>query len=219
MAFKGLIEAVCPKGCEPFETEVWSFVRGDKDAELRETLVAQELNLLLCPQCGTAFFPEAPVVYLDSIAELLAFIFPASYREREEYWRDKMGEDFAAMRRALGEGALADMEPRIFFGFENLSRLLEADDYQGEEREVMEFIARDLGLSLYSVSPRYARDNRVPASLPYVPGPAGATLESVAAGLEKLLGANAHLESYKAFLEAIRKGALKKLPPAAARGR
>ncbi len=219
MAFKGLIEAVCPKGCEPFETEVWSFVRGDKDAELREILVAQELNLLLCPQCGTAFFPEAPVVYLDSAAELLAFVFPASYREREEYWRDKMGDDFAAMRQALGERALVDMEPRIFFGFEELSRLLEEDDYQGEEREVMEFIARDLGLSLYSVSPSYARNNRIPSSLPFVPGSAGATLASVAAGLEKLLGVNAHLESYGAFFEALRRGRHKKLPPSAARGR
>jgi len=219
MAFKGLIEAVCPQGCESFETEVWSFVRGDKDAELRETLIAQELNLLLCPQCGAAFFPEAPVVYLDSAAELLAFVFPSSYRERESYWREKMGADFAAMRKALGEGALADMEPRIFFSFEELSRLLEQDDYLDEEREVMEFFARDLGLSLYRVSPGYARERRVPRSLPYVPGPARATLESVAAGLEKLLRANANLESYRAYFEMIEKGLEKKLPPAAARER
>ncbi|HVA66447.1 MAG TPA: CpXC domain-containing protein [Elusimicrobiota bacterium] len=219
MAFKGLIEAVCPQGCESFETEVWSFVRGDKDAELRETLIAQELNLLLCPQCGAAFFPEAPVVYLDSAAELLAFVFPPSYRERESYWREKMASDFAAMRKALGEGALADMEPRIFFSFEDLSLLLEQDDYLDEEREVMEFFARDLGLSLYRVSPACARERRVPRSLPYVPGPAGATLESVSAGLEKLLRANASLESYRAYSEMIGKGLEKKLPPAAARGR
>ena len=49
MSFKGVIEARCPRGCESFETEIWSFIHGRRSPELRETAQAGELNLLLCP--------------------------------------------------------------------------------------------------------------------------------------------------------------------------
>lgn len=214
MSFKGEIEARCPKGCEPFQTEVWSFIHADQSPDLRLALKFRECNLLLCPACELAFFPEAAYVYFEPRAELLAFVFPESYREKEAYWKDKMSADFAAMRSALGEQFPVGMEPEIFFGADGLAELLESEDYRGEECEVMEFIAKEMGLSLYLVSPGYARRNGVPGSLPFLPAKGeDATCRSVIRGLEKLLLANDSLQAYRAYLARLKSAPMNGLPP------
>ncbi len=212
MSFKGEIEAKCPRGCEPFEAEVWSFIRGDRSVELRDAILARECNLLLCPACNSAFIPEEPYVYFEPQRELLAFVFPESYRGKEAFWRDKMRADFALMKESLGADLSLDLEPELFFGEEELAKVLEREDYAGEEREVMEFIANDLGLSLYQVSPRYAREHDVPASLPFTGKTA--TPSSVVAGLEKLLGENDRLTAYGGFLSKLKAQREPALPPA-----
>lgn len=216
MSFKGEIEAKCPKGCEPFAAEVWSFIRGDRSVELRDAILARECNLILCPQCNGAFIPEEPYVYFEPQRELLGFVFPESYRAKSEFWREKMRADFALMKKSLGTELSLDVEPELFFGIEELAVLLEKEDWNGEEREVMEFIARDLGLELYQVSPRYARENQVPAALPFAPGAPGgpATPQSVIAGLEKLVAANDRLTAFSGFLAKLRAQKAPELPPA-----
>ena len=205
MSFKGEIEVRCPKGCEPFTTEIWSFIRGDQSPALREAVLARECNLLLCPACDTAFIPEEPYVYFEPQAELLAFVFPESYRDRRDYWLGKMRDDFLLMREALGGEITLDVEPQIFFGFEELAELLEREDYRAEEREVMECLAGELGLSLYRVSPSFSRRSGIPRSLPYATRDgAPATLRSVMEGLEKLVGANDRLTSYGAYLKSLK---------------
>lgn len=213
MSFKGEIEARCPHGCEPFTTEVWSFIRGDQSPELREAVLWRECNLLICPGCEKAFFPEASYIYFEPQAELLAFVFPESYRAKEAYWRGKMHEDFVTMREKLGGEMTLVQEPELFFGIDELAELLEKEDFRGEEREVMEHFAKDLGLSLYRVSAAHARREGVPRELPY----AGktATRASVLAGLEKLVAANDRLAGYVDYLARLRADASGALPPAA----
>lgn len=214
MSFKGQIEAKCPKGCEPFETEIWSFIRGDRSIELRDAILARECNLILCEQCNSAFVPAEPYVYFEPRREILAFVFPESYREKEDYWRGKMKEDFVLMKESLAGEVSLDLEPQIFFGVDELAELLEDEDYRGEEDEVMEFIAKELGLGIYKVSPRYARERRVPGLLPYAPSKRGekADVKNVVAGLEKIVAANDRLTAFSGFLKTLR--AEGKLPPA-----
>lgn len=210
MSFKGEIEAKCPAGCEPFTAEVWSFVNGQTSDDLRLSVMFRELNMVLCPQCHKPFYADAPYVYFDPRLEILAFVFPESYKENERFWRDKMAEDFSVFRANLKDLPL-DIEPELFFGTEGLAILLEGEEYRGEEREVMEFIAKDLGLSLYEVSPLYARRQGVPATLPYA-GPS-ATRQSVLSGLEKIVETNDRLTAYVDYLKSFRaSGAV--LPPA-----
>lgn len=211
MSFKGEVEATCPKGCEPFTTEVWSFIRGDQSQELRLAVLFRELNMILCPACQAVFFAPAPYVYFEPPLELLAFVFPESYKEKEAYWRDKMHEDFEVFKKNLGAEVSLDVEPEIFFGTEGLALLLENEDYRGEEREVMEFVAKDLGLSLYRVSPVFAREKNLPSALPYQGDKADRV--SVIAGLESLLGANDRLTAYQTYLDMLKVGA-GALPPA-----
>lgn len=212
MSFKGQIEAQCPGDCDSFEADVWSFIRGDASPELRESILYRECNLLLCPHCGVAFMPEAAWIYYEPRLELLAFVFPESDREKEQYWRKKMHADFLQMKGALGKDMPVNLEPELFFGNEDIAKLLESEDFLGEEREVMEFLAKELGLSLYRVSPQYARRHGVPASLPYAGG--APSRGSVLAGLEKLIASNDRLESYARYLAALRADAGAALPPA-----
>lgn len=214
MSFKGEVEAQCPKGCEPFHTEVWSYIRADQSPELRDVILFREMNMILCPHCEEPFIPPEPYVYFEPSAELLAFVLPEAFRDKEDYWRRKMREDFLAMKQGLGQEIPLDLEPDLFFGLEDLARLLEDEDYRGEEREVMEHFARELGLSLYRVSPRYAREHRVPGSLPY--RGAGVTRKAVIEGLERLVKANDRLTSYAEYLSALKSSDEAGLPPAAA---
>src|SRR5581483_2251672 len=119
--------------------------------------LAREFNMLLCPGCDTPFFPEASYVYFEPAADILAFVFPESYRDKEAYWREKMQTDFAAMKESLGEELGLDVEPELFFGIDDIGELLEREDWHRDERDVMEFIAKDLGLSIYRVKAGFAR--------------------------------------------------------------
>ncbi|MHB2025354.1 MAG: CpXC domain-containing protein [Elusimicrobiota bacterium] len=217
MSFKGRIEAACPDGCEPFDAEIWSFIRGDQSSDLRFAIIAGECNLIMCPNCGRAFFPEEPFVYMDSAWEILAFIFPEKYRSQEEHWRSKMAADFAAMKEAMGSEVFLDIEPQVFFESSELARILEDDDYLGEEQEVMAHFAKKLGLELYRASPRHAREKRIPNLIPYAPEIQGgpATVSGVLKGIEKLLAANDALISYMKFRDNLAKDPDAELPPPA----
>ncbi|MBI4377215.1 MAG: hypothetical protein HY549_12295 [Elusimicrobia bacterium] len=217
MSFKGKIETRCPHGCDPFTAEIWSFIRADKSPELRFSVAWLECNLLLCPHCDRPFFPSAPYIYFDPPEELLAFVFPDDYRDQEQYWRGKMSEDFAALKKAFGEKMPLSVEPQVFFGPEGLSELLKRDNFRAEERDVMEHVASELGLSLYRVSRAYARTHDVPATLPYVPSSNGKfpTARSVIAGLERLLSENDSLAGYQNYLRTLKASSEAKLPPPA----
>jgi hypothetical protein len=211
MSFQGEIEAHCPKGCDTFETQIWSFVNGEEE-ELRNLVRARELNMLLCPSCGAPFFPEEPYIYFERSSEILAFVFPESFRAKEDFWRAKMHEDFLAFEKGMKGKLPLDLEPQLFFGTEGLADLLERETFRGEERDVMAAVAAELGLSVYAVRPSYSREHDVPMSLPHTGKTA--TRESVLAGLEKLVAANDRLTAYVAYLQSL-KGSKSALPPAA----
>lgn len=212
MSFKGEVEVRCPNGCEPFSAEVWSFIDGRKDDDLRLAVMFGECNMVLCPQCRRPFFADSPFVYLDARLELLAFVFPEPYKENEEHWRRKMHEDFAAMRAGLKELPLS-IEPEIFFGPQGLATLLDNEEYRAEEREVMECLAKELRISLYEVSPGYARRHGIPSCLPYLG--ASVTPQGIIDGLEKIVAANDRLTAFGDYLKSFR-AADTGLPPAAA---
>ncbi|MDE2291449.1 MAG: hypothetical protein KGL53_05145, partial [Elusimicrobia bacterium] len=166
MSFLGRVEGRCPQGCEPAEFEVWTFVRGDRDEDLRLALLAGELNLVICQGCGRPFFPDATLVYVDPPAGVVAFVFPEGYRADEERWRGKMHEDFASMREALGpELPLVD-EPAVYFGYDEARGALQADDDREDEARVAEFLLPGLGLKAYAVDAAFARRRGLPRFVP-----------------------------------------------------
>ena len=213
MSFQGTIEATCPGCTDGFEAPIWSFVHGGKDEALRDQAKAMECNLLLCPSCGAAVVPEAAWIYYEPSDEILAFVFPMSYKAEEGKWRDKMKADFAAMRDALGDHLPVGHEPEVFFGPEGLAQLLEFEDWRRDERDVMEFFAKDLKLSVYHASPAWARENGAPSRLPYkgkTPNRA-----SVIEGIKILVAANDRMTPWVDYLAKLEKDSAAALPPAA----
>jgi len=215
MSFQGEIEARCPACAEPFETPVWSLVSG-ADETLRNQVKARECNLLLCPHCGEAFIPEVSWIYFEPEKELLAFVFPESWRPEEKKWREKMQADFAQMRAALGADRAADLEPAVFFGQEGLGALLDREDWRVDERDVMEHYAQELGLSVYRASPGWARAHGAPSEFP-CQGNGTPTRAALIAGMKALLKANDALTSWADFLAAYEKDAGAAVPPPAKR--
>ncbi len=211
MSFQGEIETKCAVCKESFEAPVWSFVSGADEAQ-RNQIKAGECNLLLCPHCGAAFMPDASWIYFEPEAEILAFVFPESWHAEEAKWREKMKTDFAAMREALGDRLPLTQEPLVFFGQEGLGELLQHVDWKIDERDVMEFHAKELGLSVYRASPAWARAHNAPTEFPYVGKP---TRESLIAGMEALLATNDRLTTWGDFLAAFRNDASAALPPPA----
>ncbi len=197
MSFRGAVQARCPKGCE-VEVEIWSFVRGDKDAHLRNALLAGELDLVLCPECGLLFRPESPLVYYDPAAELLVFAFPESYAKEEKRWRKKMGEDLGVMRRAMGADLPIATEPILLFGLEPLRELLKSEDSLEDEVDVAREYCKGLGLKMRRVLRSHARALGLPRLLPCRPEEKDAPMTRKAAldALDALLAADDALESY-----------------------
>jgi hypothetical protein len=210
MSIKGVVEVRCPKGCEAEEIEVWSFVRGDQDAELRETLLVGELNLVLCAKCGSAFYADATVIYLDEEAQLLAFIFPESYKADEARWRAKMAEDFSQLKAAMP--GLRLEEPRLFFGFDEIRELLRVDDEMSDEVEVARAFMKQLGLASWTMDRAFARARRLPWDVPLIKGKPFSR-ENALQGLKTLLKANDRLEAYRRLAELLE--AATEQPPAA----
>src|SRR3989339_22643 len=99
----GAVEARCPKGCKPFQADVWSLINASSDPELKELVMSGELNLLICPACGTSFYQEVPVVYADPELELLAFLFPHSFEKNREALTAKMMEDYKLLEPGLAD--------------------------------------------------------------------------------------------------------------------
>lgn len=208
MSFKGRVEASCPEGCPSFQAEVWSFVRGDQDGHLRDQLLAGELNLLLCETCGVAFYPDVTIVYFDPSAELVAFVFPASYEEETERWTKKMAEDYEQMKGVLKD-VVAGLEPACYFGMDAIRAALQEDDDIEDEVKVAEYYCRQLKLGIHPVDRSFARQRRVPRLVP-LHGAKGFSHEAALKGIKTLLKANDRLQS---FLRWEKRLALGETPP------
>lgn len=166
MSLKGFVKARCPGGCDEFEAEVWTMIRADRDAELKDALLAGRLNLLLCPQCGAAFYHETLVVYFDPAAEIILFVFPYSYRREEKKWRDKMKADYEIVRPGLLKEMKIGFEPGLCFGMEDAKKIIERDNDLAEESDVIACVARELGVKTRRIHAGYARQKGFPLSIP-----------------------------------------------------
>lgn len=200
MSFTGKIDGKCPGCGEDNEFEVWSFVRGDQDATLRDRLKSGELNVLECPNCGRLFAPETPWVYADPGQDLVAFVFPESFASEEGRWRAKMREDFEQMRPVTGKMGLTE-EPILFFGAAGLAELIQGLEDLEDESAVAGYVVKDLGLTLRAVRPAFARARNLPKELPVGSGAEGRGRAGLLKALKKLLSANDRLAGYRRWVE------------------
>lgn len=207
-SIKGEGGAACPNGCEPFEAEYWTLVRGDKDAELKEALLGGELNLISCPSCGEFFYHDRDIVYFDPTKELLAFVSPKADKKNFDEIKKKMQKDFDFLRKNLAEMNIT-YSPFYLAGMEELKSLLEYDDYSSCQSEVIAASAAQQGFKIVPLSPADARVKGYPLYLPV----AGDKYDSasVIKAAEALLAANPALTLLSALIKDLKSG---KEPPA-----
>jgi hypothetical protein len=62
--------------------------------ELKEALIAGEINLVSCPKCGEMFYAECFILYHDSRNELIAFVYPLSFQNQGAQCKMKMRKEF-----------------------------------------------------------------------------------------------------------------------------
>ena len=194
MSIVGMVDGVCPQGCEPGEYEVVTFVDGEKEEDLRLALLACELNLVMCRTCSKLFFPDVSLVYSDRRAGLTAFVFPESYKAEEAKWRSKMASDYAQMRGALGSKMPLASVPEIYFGYPAIAQALQAEDDREDEAMVADYLLKGLGLTRLDVDPAFARARGLPRFVPLK----GTSWSRQAArdGVDALLKANDRLVSF-----------------------
>ena len=203
-SIKAAVNAQCPRQCPGFEAEVWSFICGGADEDLKTAIMGGELNLLVCPSCGTLFHYQMPLVYFDPGMEILAFVFPDDCQAERGKWLAKMQEDFNVMRSGLLREMNIDFEPRIFFGMSDLRKFLGEDEDLKEESEVICALASETGFSLKKMKPSVSRSRGVPLVVPY----AGKTCteSSVLEASAQLLGASGELARLKTFFNLLASG-------------
>ncbi|OGS22492.1 MAG: hypothetical protein A2314_08325 [Elusimicrobia bacterium RIFOXYB2_FULL_50_12] len=197
-----LEEIRCPCG-EIFEAELWNAINASDDPELKEELLAGEINVVCCPVCGQLFYAEHFLLYQDSAAEILAFIYPSSFISQASHCMARMQEDFGRAMAELPEASRISYEPILLFGLDTLVELIHEENEELDEVSILQYAARKLHLSLIWLHPSLSRPLQIPRLLP-IANKKNATLrEQIIAGLSCLLEYNTHLSRYRKFLETV----------------
>ncbi|MBC8077778.1 MAG: CpXC domain-containing protein, partial [Chloroflexales bacterium] len=78
------VQITCPNCRTSFRTGIYSLVDAGEQPELKQALLAGQLNLAICPNCGVASALGAPLVYHDAAKQLCFVYFPQELRARPE---------------------------------------------------------------------------------------------------------------------------------------
>ncbi len=195
MSSRLLQEVKCPCG-EEFEAELWSSVNVAQDPELKDELLAGQLNVANCPTCKTMVYAERFVLYHDPSAELMAFIYPAGYGEEEEKWRDKTREDFAAAQNLIESDQRLAYPPVTLFGMDTMVELLRKEQEAFDQAAIVESLAVPLDFQARRLTPSLARKWALPPVLPLA-GPADDEQSlRFRRGLDRVVQANDRLTVY-----------------------
>ena len=118
--------------------QVFTLVDVGRQPELKNYLLAGQLNLAVCPNCGTPAMIAAPLIYHDPAKQLFLIHFPQQLNARPEEQERFIGEATSLIMRDLPADAPKGylLAPRRFLTINSLvDTILEAD---GISREMVE---------------------------------------------------------------------------------
>src|SRR6266498_777432 len=133
-----VIQLSCPNCRTPMRAQVFPLVDVGMQPELKNYLLAGQLNMAVCPNCGTPAMIAAPLIYHDPNKQLFLVHFPQQLNARPEEQERFIGDATSLIMRALPQdkpkGYL--LAPKRFLTLNSLvDVILEAD---GISREVIE---------------------------------------------------------------------------------
>jgi hypothetical protein len=206
MSILNLEEIKCSCG-ETFEAELLSAISVSDNPELKEALIAGEINIVSCPKCGQMFYAENFLLYHDSENELIAFVYPLSFQNQAAQCRKKMQCEFSRAVENFGESEKKKIgyEPLLIFGIEDLVLLLKAEQEIEDEETVLEHIAREASLGVLKFPPALARKFGVPKVLPVIKSKESFAAGSVLEALKILVKRNPNLVNYVKLLDKLLK--------------
>ncbi len=204
MSISNLEEITCPCG-NVFEAELLSAISVADNPELKEALIAGEINLVCCPKCGEMFYAECFILYHDSENELIAFVYPLSFQNQAAQCRKKMLGEFHSALENFSEKQKINYEPLLIFGIEDLVLLLKNEQEIEDEESILKYIAGKLSLDTVPVPPNLARKLGMPKILPVPKGEKEINAKNISAALKILVKYNSNLLHYAKLQERLSK--------------
>jgi hypothetical protein len=202
MTISNLEEIKCPQG-HLFDAELLSAISVVDNPELKEALIAGEINLVSCPDCGEMFYAECFILYHDGDNELIAFVYPLSFQEQAAQCKAKMSKEFKLALNSFEEKQKIKYEPLLLFGIEDLVSLLRMEQDIEDEESILKYIAPKLSLNTVKIIPSLARKLGIPKILPIPKGEKNIEVKFLISGLRTLMKYNHNLLHYVECLEKI----------------
>ncbi len=132
------LQLACPSCRAPLRASISTIVDAAQHPELKARLIAGQLNLAICPNCGMAFMIGAPLFYHDAAKQLAFVHFPQQLNARQDEQERFIGDATSLIMRTLPPNAPRGylLAPRRFLTLNSLiDAVLEAD---GVSRETIE---------------------------------------------------------------------------------
>lgn len=124
------VQITCPNCRTPFQAQIFSIVDVQQQPILKQALLAGQLNVAVCPRCGSGSMLGVPMIYHDSEKQLCLIHFPqelnASPQEQERYIGDATNILIRSLPADAPRGYL--LNPRRFITINSLiEAIFEAD--------------------------------------------------------------------------------------------
>jgi len=203
MSLTNFKEVQCECG-EKFTVELVNSINAEQTPQLKEKLLAGELNLTVCPKCHKLLYVEQFILYIELNKELIVFIYPKDYENDSEKWEKIMNQDFQKVQQDLKEEDKIKFSPIIIFGLEKLVELLNFEELQEEETEIVKYICQQYNLKTIELSCTQARKEHIPRIIPLLNSENKTKTEQIIDGLEKIISFSPDLVCYKKFLEQLK---------------
>ncbi len=127
----------CPQCSQEQDVELYESLNVQTSPELKEQLMNNQLNAVVCEQCDSSFRVDKPLLYSDPVRNLLIHVIPVS-SDRVDEGQRQFSEWMGQLNSSLPQGVDAPHLHLVFSRIELVERIfmLEA----GLDERVIEYI-------------------------------------------------------------------------------
>lgn len=127
----------CPKCAEEMDVQLHESINVKTDPDLKQQLMMNKINTVICPQCALSFRVDKPLLYSDPDRRLLIYWFPAADGAFEE-GEEQFAAWFREMGSVLPEGVMAPDVHLVFTRTELVERIFLKE--AGLDERIIEYI-------------------------------------------------------------------------------
>jgi hypothetical protein len=125
------MDVTCACG-HPFKAWLWQSANVTASPELRQRILAGEMNVVKCPSCGRTFHVELPFLYHDLGARQWIWVYPVEYEKESGSVHAKVGEMWEELKKKLPPAIRETFETEyvvlVVFGMDALVYYLKGKD-------------------------------------------------------------------------------------------